>query len=171
MELKSDIDDRALKYIQDTKPNIPILPMIHRWAFGTLQCLWKHRELTLIPRYGALGMMAVPQISLFQFLLTVLALLVDFALIWQLAVKATSCARPASIILPSWSSISAVQRPPSRSSGARNGPWCHGSCCSASATGSSYVRHRSEGAADRRSRAAGWLGQAGAEESTVTAAA
>jgi hypothetical protein len=88
MELKSDIDDRALKYIQDTKPNIPILPMIHRWAFGTLQCLWKHRELTLRPRYGALGMIAVPQISLFQLLLTVLAPLVDFALIWQLAVSA-----------------------------------------------------------------------------------
>ena len=59
-----------------------------RWAFGTLQCLWKHRQVTLRPRHGALGMIAVPQIWLFQFLLTLLAPLVDFALIWQLAVSA-----------------------------------------------------------------------------------
>ena len=42
-----------------------------RWAFGTLQCLWKHRRVTLRPRYGALGLIAVPQTWLFQFLLTV----------------------------------------------------------------------------------------------------
>jgi cellulose synthase/poly-beta-1,6-N-acetylglucosamine synthase-like glycosyltransferase len=59
-----------------------------RWAFGTLQCLWKHRQVTLRPRYGALGMIAVPQIWLFQFLLTLLAPLVDFALIWQLTFSA-----------------------------------------------------------------------------------
>ena len=29
-----------------------------RWAFGTLQCLWKHREVTLRPRYGTLGLIA-----------------------------------------------------------------------------------------------------------------
>ena len=42
-----------------------------RWAFGTLQCLWKHREVTLRPRYGTLGLIAMPQTWLFQFLLTV----------------------------------------------------------------------------------------------------
>ncbi len=34
MELKADVDDRALKYIQDTKPNIPILPMIQNAVEG-----------------------------------------------------------------------------------------------------------------------------------------
>ena len=56
-----------------------------RWAFGTLQCLWKHRRVTLRPRYGALGLIAVPQTWLFQFLLTAIAPLVDLALIWQIA--------------------------------------------------------------------------------------
>jgi cellulose synthase/poly-beta-1,6-N-acetylglucosamine synthase-like glycosyltransferase len=59
-----------------------------RWAFGTLQCLWKHRSATLRPRYGALGLIALPQTWLFQFLLSVVAPLVDVALIWQLAVSA-----------------------------------------------------------------------------------
>jgi peptidoglycan-N-acetylglucosamine deacetylase len=55
-----------------------------RWAFGTLQCLWKYRGLTFNPRYGALGMVALPQVWLFQILLTALAPLADLLLVWQL---------------------------------------------------------------------------------------
>ena len=58
-----------------------------RWAFGTLQCLWKHREVTLRPSYGALGLIAMPQTWLFQFLLSLVSPLVDLALIWQLAIS------------------------------------------------------------------------------------
>jgi peptidoglycan-N-acetylglucosamine deacetylase len=58
-----------------------------RWAFGTLQCLWKHREVTLRRRYGALGLIAMPQTWLFQFLLSAVAPLVDLTFIWQLAVS------------------------------------------------------------------------------------
>jgi cellulose synthase/poly-beta-1,6-N-acetylglucosamine synthase-like glycosyltransferase/peptidoglycan/xylan/chitin deacetylase (PgdA/CDA1 family) len=58
-----------------------------RWAFGTLQCLWKHRHVTLRPRYGSLGLIAVPQTWLFQFLLSTVAPLVDVALLWRLAVS------------------------------------------------------------------------------------
>jgi peptidoglycan-N-acetylglucosamine deacetylase len=59
-----------------------------RWAFGTLQCLWKHRHATFRPRFGTLGMVAMPQTWLFQFLLSMVAPLVDVALIWQLATSA-----------------------------------------------------------------------------------
>ncbi|MBS0472812.1 MAG: glycosyltransferase [Proteobacteria bacterium] len=55
-----------------------------RWAFGTLQCLWKYRSLTFNPRYGALGLIALPQVWLFQIALTALAPLADLLLIWQL---------------------------------------------------------------------------------------
>jgi len=58
-----------------------------RWAFGTLQCLWKHRSVTLRPRHGMLGLVALPQTWLFQFLLSLLAPLVDAALFWQLAMS------------------------------------------------------------------------------------
>jgi cellulose synthase/poly-beta-1,6-N-acetylglucosamine synthase-like glycosyltransferase len=58
-----------------------------RWAFGTLQCLWKHRDVMLRPRFGTLGFIAIPQTWLFQFLLTVIAPLVDVAFIWQLAIS------------------------------------------------------------------------------------
>ena len=55
-----------------------------RWAFGTLQCLWKYRDMTFNPRYGALGLIALPQVWLFQILLTALAPVADLLLIWQL---------------------------------------------------------------------------------------
>ncbi|QAY96650.1 polysaccharide deacetylase [Methylovirgula ligni] len=55
-----------------------------RWAYGTLQCLWKHRDVTFRPRFGTLGLIAMPQVWLFQVLLTVMAPLVDFMLVWQI---------------------------------------------------------------------------------------
>jgi cellulose synthase/poly-beta-1,6-N-acetylglucosamine synthase-like glycosyltransferase/peptidoglycan/xylan/chitin deacetylase (PgdA/CDA1 family)/spore germination protein YaaH len=55
-----------------------------RWAFGTLQCLWKYRGMTFNPRYGALGMIALPQAWMFQIFLTALAPLADLMLVWQL---------------------------------------------------------------------------------------
>ena len=54
-----------------------------RWAYGTLQCLWKYRDVTFNPRYGALGMVALPQVWLFQIALSAIAPLVDLSFIWQ----------------------------------------------------------------------------------------
>lgn len=59
-----------------------------RWAYGTLQCLWKHRDATFRPRYGALGMVALPQVWLFQILFSVVSPLVDLLLVWQVIATA-----------------------------------------------------------------------------------
>lgn len=55
-----------------------------RWAYGTLQCLWKYRGMTFNPRYGTLGTIALPQVWMFQILLTAFAPLADLLLLWQL---------------------------------------------------------------------------------------
>ncbi|HEY8948549.1 MAG TPA: polysaccharide deacetylase family protein [Rhizomicrobium sp.] len=55
-----------------------------RWAYGTLQCLWKYRGMTLNPRYGTLGTIALPQVWIFQIFLTAFAPLADLLLLWQL---------------------------------------------------------------------------------------
>jgi cellulose synthase/poly-beta-1,6-N-acetylglucosamine synthase-like glycosyltransferase/peptidoglycan/xylan/chitin deacetylase (PgdA/CDA1 family) len=55
-----------------------------RWAYGTLQCLWKYRRITFNYRYRALGLVALPQVWLFQILLTTLAPVADLLLVWQL---------------------------------------------------------------------------------------
>jgi cellulose synthase/poly-beta-1,6-N-acetylglucosamine synthase-like glycosyltransferase len=55
-----------------------------RWAYGTLQCLWKYRRITFNPKFFRLGFIALPQVWLFQILLTTLAPLADLLLVWQL---------------------------------------------------------------------------------------
>jgi cellulose synthase/poly-beta-1,6-N-acetylglucosamine synthase-like glycosyltransferase/peptidoglycan/xylan/chitin deacetylase (PgdA/CDA1 family) len=55
-----------------------------RWAYGTLQCLWKYRRITFNPAYEELGLVALPQVWVFQILLTTLAPVADLLLLWQL---------------------------------------------------------------------------------------
>ncbi|MEO6054558.1 MAG: glycosyltransferase [Chthoniobacterales bacterium] len=52
-----------------------------RWTFGTLQSLWKHRDLTLNPRYGALGLYALPMLWFFRIALAALSPIVDLMVI------------------------------------------------------------------------------------------
>ncbi len=55
-----------------------------RWAFGTMQCLWKHRDMTFSARYGALGWFSLPGIWFFQIGLVALTPLVDAILLWSI---------------------------------------------------------------------------------------
>ncbi len=55
-----------------------------RWAFGTMQCLWKHRDLVFNPRHGALGWFSLPGVWFFQIALVAIAPLVDAVLILSL---------------------------------------------------------------------------------------
>jgi len=59
-----------------------------RWAFGTMQCLWKHRDLILNTRFGGLGCVSLPSVVLFQILLVAAVPIVDFLLIISLATGA-----------------------------------------------------------------------------------
>jgi cellulose synthase/poly-beta-1,6-N-acetylglucosamine synthase-like glycosyltransferase len=55
-----------------------------RWCFGTMQCLWKHRDMTFNPRYRALGWFSLPGIWFFQILLVALVPLVDLILVFSI---------------------------------------------------------------------------------------
>ena len=52
-----------------------------RWSFGTLQCMWKHRDALLRPRYRALGLVAMPNVWIFQIAFTLLAPFMDLLLV------------------------------------------------------------------------------------------
>ncbi|MES2124778.1 MAG: glycosyltransferase [Gemmatimonadota bacterium] len=56
-----------------------------RWAFGTLQCAWKHRDLLFRPSAGTLGLVALPNVWIFQLLFAVIAPLADLLFLWSLA--------------------------------------------------------------------------------------
>ena len=68
-----------------------------RWAYGTLQCLWKYRRVTFNTEYGELGLVALPQVWLFQILLTTLAPVADLLLIWQLVSEGINYLQHASV--------------------------------------------------------------------------
>src|SRR5262249_7033783 len=53
-----------------------------RWSFGTLQCMWKHRDGFVNPRYGALGFLAMPNVWIFQVLFTLISPVMDMVFIW-----------------------------------------------------------------------------------------
>jgi cellulose synthase/poly-beta-1,6-N-acetylglucosamine synthase-like glycosyltransferase/peptidoglycan/xylan/chitin deacetylase (PgdA/CDA1 family)/spore germination protein YaaH len=55
-----------------------------RWAFGTMQCLWKHRDLVLSSRHGALGWFSLPSIWFFQIGLVALTPFVDALLLYSI---------------------------------------------------------------------------------------
>ncbi|MFD1192651.1 glycosyltransferase [Phenylobacterium conjunctum] len=80
-----EFDPEARAYTEAPDTVEGLLKQRYRWSFGTLQCLWKHRAGLFDAKRPVLGFVALPQIWLFQILLTVVAPLVDLAVVWSLA--------------------------------------------------------------------------------------
>ena len=55
-----------------------------RWSYGIMQSFWKNRDACFNPKYKTLGMVALPNILLFQIILPMLAPLADLMLIISL---------------------------------------------------------------------------------------
>jgi cellulose synthase/poly-beta-1,6-N-acetylglucosamine synthase-like glycosyltransferase/peptidoglycan/xylan/chitin deacetylase (PgdA/CDA1 family)/spore germination protein YaaH len=55
-----------------------------RWSFGTLQCMWKHRNALLNPRHGTLGFVAMPNVWIFQVLFPLISPFMDLVFIWTI---------------------------------------------------------------------------------------
>jgi peptidoglycan-N-acetylglucosamine deacetylase len=55
-----------------------------RWSFGTLQCLWKHRDVFFQRRYGSLGFIALPNVLIFQLFYPAVSPIADFLFLWSI---------------------------------------------------------------------------------------
>ncbi|MEO6327300.1 MAG: glycosyltransferase [Ginsengibacter sp.] len=55
-----------------------------RWSFGVMQCFWKHRDTVFNPKYKNFGMVAMPNILIYQMILPFLAPLADLLLVVSL---------------------------------------------------------------------------------------
>ena len=80
-----EFDPEARAYTEAPDTVGGLLKQRFRWSFGTLQCLWKHRGGLFDRKHPILGFVALPQIWLFQILMTAVAPLVDLALVWGAA--------------------------------------------------------------------------------------
>ena len=56
-----------------------------RWSYGVMQSFWKNREACFNPKYKALGMVALPNILLFQIVLPILAPIADLIFFFSIA--------------------------------------------------------------------------------------
>jgi len=55
-----------------------------RWAFGTLQCLWKHGDMLFAPGSGWLGWFALPSVWVFQIAVVAVTPVLDILVLWSL---------------------------------------------------------------------------------------
>ena len=65
-----------------------------RWAYGTLQCLWKHRDMVFNWNYRALGWFSLPSIWFFQIILVAVTPMVDLFLLATLPFGAWRAVMP-----------------------------------------------------------------------------
>src|SRR5205085_11045205 len=55
-----------------------------RWSFGTLQCMWKHKDALLRPRFGMLGFIAMPNVWIFQIIFPLITPIMDLMIVWTM---------------------------------------------------------------------------------------
>ena len=72
---------KAIAYTEAPETIRTLARQRFRWCYGTMQCLWKHRDLLFNPKFGALGFLSLPSIWIFQILLVALTPIVDIVLI------------------------------------------------------------------------------------------
>ncbi|MBB3348995.1 glycosyltransferase [Sphingomonas sp. BK069] len=74
-------DNDAVAWTEAPETMRALFKQRFRWAFGTLQCLWKHRALIGRGRPRGLAWVGLPQALLFQFGFTLVAPLIDLGLV------------------------------------------------------------------------------------------
>jgi len=74
----------AVSYTEAPETMKQFLKQRFRWSFGVMQSFWKHRDAVFNPGYKNFGMIALPNILVFQIILPCLAPLADFVLLLSL---------------------------------------------------------------------------------------
>jgi len=76
---------RALSYTEAPSDLRGLLKQRYRWVYGTLQCLWKHRERVFAPGHPGLNWLALPSMWVFQFLVPLFTPIIDLIFVAGLA--------------------------------------------------------------------------------------
>jgi len=76
--------NEAISYTEAPETMKQFMKQRFRWSFGVIQCFWKHRDAVFNPKYKNFGMVALPNILVFQMILPFLAPLADLILVLSL---------------------------------------------------------------------------------------
>ena len=74
-------DPRAVAWTEAPESFRALAKQRYRWAFGTLQCLWKHRAILSTRNPSGLALIGLPQAWLFQIAFAAISPLIDLALV------------------------------------------------------------------------------------------
>ncbi len=77
-----DVD--AIAWTEAPETFAALFKQRYRWAYGTLQCLWKHRAALVIGQPRGLARFGMPQAWLFQILFSLISPIIDLALVASL---------------------------------------------------------------------------------------
>lgn len=72
-----DYQSNAIAYTEAPETYRALGKQRFRWAYGTLQCAWKHRDIVFNPRFKALGWFSLPGIWFFQVILVAFSPFID----------------------------------------------------------------------------------------------
>ncbi|ATE63246.1 glycosyltransferase [Rhizorhabdus dicambivorans] len=82
---KVHYDQYAVAWTEAPESVAALAKQRFRWAYGTLQCLWKHRRVMRTGSPNGLARIGLPQAVLFQILLAAISPVIDLALVVSLA--------------------------------------------------------------------------------------
>src|SRR5712664_2312853 len=72
-----DYEEEAIAWTEAPETPAVLIRQRFRWTFGTLQSFWKHSDTLFRPKYGTLGLVALPNIFVFQLLLPLVSPIID----------------------------------------------------------------------------------------------
>ncbi len=75
-------DNSAMAYTEAPETLHSLAKQRFRWAFGTLQCLWKHRA--ALGRHKAFGLLALPSLWVYQIVFPAVSPFMDIAMLYSL---------------------------------------------------------------------------------------
>jgi len=84
---KVELEERAKAYTEAPENIKNLIKQRNRWAYGVLQCLWKHKDALFKPEYNFLGFVGMPMMWIFQYLFLVISPIADAYFIFGILTK------------------------------------------------------------------------------------
>ncbi|SFB02037.1 MULTISPECIES: polysaccharide deacetylase family protein [unclassified Bacillus (in: firmicutes)] len=81
---KIEFEEKAYAFTEVPEDIKSLAKQRYRWVYGTLQCLWKHREALFNKKHHSLGYFALPNMWLFQYIYQTISPIADILFIMAL---------------------------------------------------------------------------------------
>jgi cellulose synthase/poly-beta-1,6-N-acetylglucosamine synthase-like glycosyltransferase len=84
MGYEINYEEEAIAYTEAPDTIRGFVKQRFRWMFGTLQAVWKHMDALFRPKYGSLGLLAIPNVLIFQILFPLISPIMDLMMVASL---------------------------------------------------------------------------------------